>query len=107
MKYICWLKILFFYTITTFNLSMAQWIQTNGPNGGIVKSLLLNDTNLFAGTENKGIYFSTNGGENWVFNGLAGKTINTFATLGINIYAGTNRGIYLSTNNGSNWQTLD
>lgn len=45
--------------------SFAQWVQTNGPNGGIIKSLLLTETIFLAGTDGNGIYLSTNKGKSW------------------------------------------
>ncbi|MGE5846939.1 MAG: WD40/YVTN/BNR-like repeat-containing protein, partial [Ignavibacteria bacterium] len=89
--------------------SFAQWVQTNGPNGGIIKSLLLTETIFLAGTDGNGIYLSTNKGKSWspANNGLTANTVNDLAVIGPNIFAGTNRGIFLSTDNGTNWSAVN
>ena len=42
----------------------AQWVQTNGPNGGTVNCFAISDTNIYAGT-NGGVFLSTNNGTSW------------------------------------------
>lgn len=42
--------------------SIAQWMQTNGPYGGIVISFAVSGTNLFVGTADGGVFLSTNNG---------------------------------------------
>ncbi|MBK6876813.1 MAG: hypothetical protein IPG99_10285 [Ignavibacteria bacterium] len=34
----------------------AQWIQTNGPYGGDIRSFAVSGTNLFAGTTSGGVF---------------------------------------------------
>ncbi|MDQ3011765.1 MAG: hypothetical protein M3X11_13785, partial [Acidobacteriota bacterium] len=43
----------------------GQWVQTNGPYGGDIRALLVNGTNLFAGTNGGGVFLSTNNGQSW------------------------------------------
>ena len=86
----------------------AQWVQTNGLNGGpIVTCLAANGTALFAGAEGSGVYHSTNDGINWkdISTGLTGDALRIYALLlkGTNLFAGTNNGIFLSTDEGTNW----
>ena len=96
--------------ITSTNLIYAQWVQTNGYNGTI-HSVFVKDTNLFAGTNGGGVYLSSNYGTNWaaVDSGLTGSElyVNSFASLGPNIFAGTRSGIFVSTNDGTTWKEAD
>ena len=102
----------FIFTIlfTSTNLLYAQWMQTNGYNGTI-HSVFVNDTNLFAGTNGGGVYLSSNYGTSWaaVDSGLTGSElyVNSFASLGPNIFAGTRSGIFVSTNDGIAWKEVD
>ncbi len=77
----------------------------NGLTNLNVTSLVVSDTDIFAGTFNGGIFLSTDGGTNWtqVNNGLTNLRITCFAISGTNIFAGTWGGVYLSTNNGAKW----
>ncbi len=71
-----------------------------------------NDEYLFAGTQNKGIYRSSDSGENWVdvTTGINGVSISIQAiyfkndTLWIGTYFD---GVYYSTDNGNNWTELN
>ena len=84
------------------------WQQTNGPYGGDVNALAINSSGyIFAGTDSRGVFLSTNNGTSWTQenNGLTNSDI---VSLAINssgyIFAGTDGGgVYLSTNNGTSW----
>ncbi|MHB8581408.1 MAG: WD40/YVTN/BNR-like repeat-containing protein [Ignavibacteriaceae bacterium] len=89
----------------------AQWVQTNGPYGGIIYALAVSNngtggTNLFAGSDSwgGGVFLSTNNGTSWtpVNTGLPTiKIVQTLAINGTNIFAGLNGGgVFLSTNTG-------
>jgi len=65
--------LIFVVIILSFNLSLsAQWIQTNGPEGGSIFSYSVKpnvvfavlDSNIFAGTHS-GLYVSDNNGLDW------------------------------------------
>ncbi len=45
-----------FCLFATRNPLHAQWVQTNGPDGGFVVSLAVSGTNLFAGTHGVGVW---------------------------------------------------
>jgi hypothetical protein len=61
-------------------------------------------SNIFAGTDNSGVFFSTNNGTNWIQIGLNNQTVYSLLVSGSNIFAGTlGNGVYLTTNNGVNW----
>jgi photosystem II stability/assembly factor-like uncharacterized protein len=84
--------------------SHAQWVQTSGPGGGTVLSIVAMGNNVFAGTQN-GVYVTTNGGTSWTSasNGLTSEDVYTLAVSGSNLLAGTGNGVFVSTNNGSTW----
>ncbi len=88
----------------------AQWVQTNGPPGGFLESLVTDGVNLFAGTNNSGVYRSGNDGADWtpVNSGLPPNcTVYALVFSGSHLFAGTfsgtSSGVYLSTNNGTDW----
>lgn len=90
----------------------AQWVQTNGPYGGEVYSLLANGSDLYAGTNFPyDVFFSSNNGENWqklTASGLGGKLVQCFALSGGNLFAGTaSYGVYLSTDGGESWAVVN
>ncbi|HOS49445.1 MAG TPA: regulator, partial [Bacteroidia bacterium] len=87
----------------------AQWVQTNGPEGGYINCIAISGSNIFAGTLGAGVFLSTNNGSSWnaVNAGLTSLTVNSLATNGSTIYAGTNTGVFLSTNNGSSWTSIN
>ena len=88
----------------------AQWVQTNGPYGGVVTFFAVNGTNLFAGTWPGGVFLSTNNGTSLtaVNSGLTNPNVNTLAVDGTNLFAGTmGGGVFLSTNNGTSWTAVN
>ncbi len=94
-------------TTAQFRPEMTNWQATNGPFGGLVKSLAANSTTLFAGTSNGGVFRSTDGGRSW-------QASNTgLTTFDARVILATDRFIYLvsdqsviwrSSDNGSSWQ---
>lgn len=60
---------------------------------------------LFVGTDENGIYTSTNDGTTWNQTSLNNKTVFSFAVSGSIIYAGTyNSGVHYSSDMGITWQ---
>jgi photosystem II stability/assembly factor-like uncharacterized protein len=87
---------------------VGMWAATGGPGGGDAIALLVNGSNLFAGTSTNGVFRSTDGGETWrrASNGLPeGSSVTELALAGGAIIAGSSYGfgIHRSTNNGDNW----
>jgi hypothetical protein len=71
-----------------------------------VWAIALNENNIFAGTENGGIFLSTDNGDNWTAKNQGLKYLNVWslALIGKNIFAGTmGGGIFLSDDNGESW----
>ncbi|TAK65382.1 MAG: T9SS type A sorting domain-containing protein [Bacteroidetes bacterium] len=94
-----------------FSVSFAQWAQTSGPEGGIVISLTVNESNghFFAGTKG-GVYRSTDDGLTWTWanTGLpANIQITALHSSGSDTYIfdGSNDVLYYSSNEGASWTT--
>ena len=93
-----------------FQNSDSSWVPVN--NGLAVSGLATvltafaaSGTDLFAGTFDTGLYFSTNNGKSWAAadSGLTSAFIGALAVSGTNIYAGTDKGVFVSTNKGTSW----
>ena len=92
----------------------SNWTQiNNGLTTSLyaVYSIVVNGSNIFAGTYGSGVFHSTNNGSNWtqVNNGLTSPRliVSSLAISGNNIFAGTDSGVFLSTNNGTNWTKVN
>ena len=96
-------------TIFTISIANAQWHRTSLDSTYSVTSLVMNGSNMFAGTWGGGVYLSTNNGESWttVNNGFSNLIVHALAINGNNIYAGTHgSGMYLSSDNGNSWNNI-
>ena len=109
-KYHCFFIAFIFTTAFLHHTTSAQWIQTNGPYGGLVMSFASDGTNIFAGTNSGGVYLSTNNGQSWS-PANSGLPIGELASIAINgsmiFGASYNNGVYLSTNNGTSWSAVN
>ncbi|MHB8853130.1 MAG: WD40/YVTN/BNR-like repeat-containing protein [Ignavibacteriaceae bacterium] len=91
----------------------AQWVQVNPPSfpsNNSITCFAVIGTNLFAGSNGKGIFLSTNDGTSWtaVDSGLTDTEVRALAVSGTNIFAGTwGSGVFLSTNNGTRSLLID
>ncbi|OGU18265.1 MAG: hypothetical protein A2X61_15740 [Ignavibacteria bacterium GWB2_35_12] len=109
-----WLfAILMAILLLSFN-SYSQWEKANGgkelPDSTAISAIMTNGNTVIAATA-KGVYVSTNNGENWVLknNGLSDPTqITALGLKGNLIFAGTYEiGIYVSSDNGNIWIKKD
>ncbi len=85
----------------------AQWVQTNGLYGGYISSFEVQDSVLFAGTNN-GVLQSTDNGISWkLYNtGLADMNSagSAFAVSDNYLFMGSGaNGVFVSTDNGKSW----
>jgi ligand-binding sensor domain-containing protein len=73
-----------------------------------VRSLALQDTNLFAGTDSGGVFLSPSNGAYWipVSDGLTNISVNSVTAIGRDLYAATDSGLFCSTNAGIGWSLL-
>ncbi len=80
----------------------ANW-QQSSLNSGIVRAIVSNGSNIYAGT-NSGVFISTNYGANWVESSLSTQYIYSMALNGSNLYAANGTGgVWVSNNSGVNW----
>jgi len=83
------------------------------PTNDNITSLAISGTNIYAGTENNGIFLSTNNGSNWAAmnNGIGLAEIKSLVVKNSYVFATTyntvSDGVYLSTNNGSSWTAVN
>jgi hypothetical protein len=98
-----------FWLFTTVSLLHAQWVRTNVPCNGYVYGFAGSGANIFAGTEDSGIFHSTDNGTSWTAAsaGLLNRSVRTFAVSGTKVFAGTYGGVYLSTDNGTSWTAIN
>ena len=89
----------------------AQWIKTDGPEGGEISALATDGNRIFAGTQGSGIYLSTDQGNSWtaINNGLSGLNLNviSIAMLGDEVFIGCQLGLFESIDNGASWNEVN
>src|SRR5262245_57614331 len=101
-------------TLGTAPVLAGSWIP-KGPQGGLVLSTAVDPTNplvVYAGTNNGGVYKSTNSGTTWLpkRNGIfaAVETLAVDPTNPNILYAGSRGGgVYKTTDGGSNWSAVN
>ena len=98
-------------------IATAQWVQTNGPNGGDIRCFAVapaagdSGRTLLAGTYSSGVFRSSDGGTRWsaANAGLTCHCVNALlagssdGASGSTLFAGTSRGIFRSTDRGKTW----
>jgi hypothetical protein len=92
--------------IFSLNFVYAGWQQSNGLGTGRILSVASNNSTVFAGLVNGGIFRSDDVGENWIAcsEGLPERTtITALCIAGDVIFAGTEHRLYYSDNNGKDW----
>ena len=106
MKYLVIMLLLQFIIIYNVD-SQAQWVQTNNPFGTNIIRLTVSEPDIFAGTNNGGVFLTMDNGTDWLHVGLDSNVVYSLAVSSSNIFAGTNKGAYLTTNNGSIWTLVN
>jgi len=103
-------KILLAISIILLNYSAiySQWTQiTNGiPSNIRINIVKSNGNNVYVGTQENGIFISSNNGISFTQAGLLNSAILDIMIINSNIYVGTeypNWGLWFSSNNGANW----
>jgi photosystem II stability/assembly factor-like uncharacterized protein len=86
-----------------------NWQQSNSgiPPSVPVKSVFVNGSDIFAGTDGNGIFKSTNNGLYWfhINNGLKAFDIESMVIKDGIFFASTTEGIFKSTDNGLSWRS--
>ncbi|CAN5636490.1 hypothetical protein BH10BAC5_BH10BAC5_01140 [soil metagenome] len=101
------LKLLIFVSCFTFcflNVS-AQWIQTNGFEGGSMSYYAVSGNNIMGISDQNYFYFSSDNGTSWkdVTNNLPRLAFHSIVSIGEVFVACAVGGIYRTTNNGNLW----
>src|ERR1035437_2441877 len=110
MKYF-WILFVLHFMFFFDGVLQAQWVQTNGPFGGTVYSLLKNNSgDIFAGTSS-GLFRSNDNGNNWsqLYDVWTNYNIKSLAiNSNGDMFAGISGGdgVFRSTNNGNNWTQI-
>ncbi len=104
MKYA--LTILITFLFLSHSATNAQWVQTNGPYGADVTSVLIHNSYKFAGTRN-GLYRSVLESNVWQSDNetLKGFWVEALTADSKNIYAGTKHGLYKTSDEGISWSS--
>jgi photosystem II stability/assembly factor-like uncharacterized protein len=102
-------RTLLLIVILAASLSLnAQWQPVNSPCNGKISCLLPLNQNIYAGTNDHGVYYSTDNGTTWSErnNGLGDQTVYSLASHGSKIYAGTYNGLFVSADGGASWSNV-
>jgi len=88
----------------------AQWQKTNLPDSvGRTNSIYIWENNIFAATENAGVWMSADNGDTWAAknNGITATEVRAFTTLGNNVFAGAWGGVFISADTGNTWTPVN
>jgi len=98
------------YIILLSSNTTAQWVDTGCPFGGYTQAIATAEPQIFIGTNQGGVYRSTDNGANWsqINTGLTNTDVTALIFSGSNLFAGTSfGGIYRSTDYGENWTEVN
>ena len=73
------------------NRACGEWVQTNGPCGGNIRTLAAVDGAVFAGTCSSGVFRSTDNGTSWTeaTTGLANTHVRSLVVSENDLFVGT------------------
>jgi ligand-binding sensor domain-containing protein len=79
--------------------------------GGRITALAVipGSSHLFAGTDSRGVFLSTNNGNSWapVNSGLTDTTIRCLAVIDTSLFVGSGSGVFLSADKGASWSLVN
>ncbi len=92
-----------FYMLNNQDTSWSS--RNNGLDNDNINSLAVLDTQIIAGTNGSGLFFSTDSGKNWspIVNNLSNTVVNSIAVTNKFLLVGADLGVYLSIDMGLNW----
>ncbi len=91
-----------------YEKKLGSWSQS-GLSGNIVYALGIKGDTVYAGTEDSGVYISTNGGFTWSSTSLDSITVFSLVVDSSNnthAHAGTVYGVYSTTDGGNTWNPI-
>lgn len=95
-----------------FNEGMSQdfWQKSDGPFsfGGYITYLICNDSsNIWVGTIDDGIYFTSDLGNSWQFKGFRGFYVNSVISIPTDyVFVAASENLFRSSNNGTDWEEI-
>jgi photosystem II stability/assembly factor-like uncharacterized protein len=96
--------------IFTYDFQAGQWIALPSKPSATasVDALYFFHGKIFAGSQNEGVFVSSNKGNSWtaVNNGLISLTIRRFLAVDNRLYAGTNEGLFLLDETSNTWMVV-
>ncbi len=97
--------------LQTFTLAQFSWVELNGPTGGEFRILCLNSENdVFIASKGKGVFYSTNQGNNWnkIIDGLITLDFLDMIFCNENLLLSTNSsGVYKFNSSDSSWSQFN
>ena len=89
--------------------SAKSWLRvTSGLSSSLISDCASQDSILFAGTFDKGVFVSTDRGESWAPGVLGGSIrINDLHVSGGTLFAATSVGVFRTTNQGDSWASTN
>ncbi|NOR46303.1 MAG: hypothetical protein GQ534_12015 [Candidatus Delongbacteria bacterium] len=101
-------KLLILIQIIPILFLNAQWVKTNGPIGGKVRSFASDGIDLFVTLGGGGIHGSFDNGYNWEGknNGLLSSDVKVIVYKDSILFTGTDEGVYRSYDKGDTWEPV-
>lgn len=106
-RVICFLSIL---VISFVRETGAQWVQTNGPLGGIVEAIAFSGPQVLAGTKDGGTFLSLNNGSEWsrASQGLSIASISAATVIGGKFFVqGADGSLFHLPSTDGTWSEID
>lgn len=102
--------LLIFNSVFIFKNSNAQWVQTSQLPGYLytTASLYFFNSDIYCGSNQDGLYRSTNLGNSWSFINFSNQKVSCLATSGSTLYSGVyGQGIFFTTDNSITWLAIN
>ncbi len=97
-------RLLFLFLLFPTIILYAQWVQTNGPYGGQINSLISIGNNICT-CAGGSVFYSTNNGTTWNSTGLTNAGVTAIVSEGNKLVAIGSQ-VFVSVNEGVNWSVI-